>query len=145
MWGAVWLLLLLLLYSTGIRWGRWGCGWGLEGILVLIDTEERLETPHTFSSHEQEGGRSLEMRQSRGGWGSAAVAGCSVPSSVHVYREVMSESGSRARWGEDSESDSEAGDPRFQMMMLRKILPVVKRCQTYVSYEFVTMATMLRW
>lgn len=70
----------------------------------------------------------------------------------------MSESGASAKLGPDGErilpeNDSAAelrllllgseGDTCFQMMILRKILLEIKRCQTYVLYEFVTIATTM--
>lgn len=81
-------MLFLLSCSINIRLGGKGGTGGTGGILVLIDTGERLDSAAYFHVNRKVGGLW------RGGWvGPAAVVGCSVPSFVHVYSEVMSESG----------------------------------------------------
>lgn len=89
--------------------GGGGCQ-GTGGILVLIDTGERLGSAAYFHMNGKVGGL---WRADRAGVG-GAVVGCSAPSFVHVYSEVMSESGASAKLGPDGgrifpKNDSAAG------------------------------------
>lgn len=91
------------LTSGGVGGG--GSGVGAGGYPSLDRYRGRVREDRILSLHvnRKVGGLWRGDRAGVGGWGSAAVAGCSVPSSLHVYSEVMSESGASAKLGPDGE------------------------------------------